>query len=254
MRQFARNIARLGFLFGAPAICCCQAAIPLQDVGGQGSPMRVSGQVSFQDDPSASSRYTYRIEGSIANLSDKAVVLTVIHYEVRGVGTLGLDINLHSDDHFFHPKDLQPGEEERITTQSLLFNTPEIQKHEITGGGDWQTVSADVESGRTPAATAKVVFVQYADGSTWGESDVGRTVMAGRSGILHELIWYDRVLSEKGRSAFLHAFARRDTYGYFPLVTDLVARCENQPESCLVDGMHSMSLAAYRHQDEMKKH
>ncbi len=257
MRRINQCIALLCFVFGVPAICCCQTGIPLQDVGGRGSPIRVSGKVTFQDASLELPEYTtYRFEGTIANVSGKAVVLTVIHVEVRGVNAPGLDTNQPSDDHFFSLKDLQPGEEERFPTREFDFGKSADYglRHELSGGGDSQLVREDVGSDKAPVATAKVTFVQFADGSTWGDADAGRAVIAGRSGILEELTKYERVLNEQGAAAFLHAFANRETYLHFPLIAILIARCQAQPESCLIDGMHSMVQAARQHQLEMGDH
>ncbi|MGH9561693.1 MAG: hypothetical protein ACRD3S_09590 [Terracidiphilus sp.] len=226
----------------------------MQDVGGQLSPIRISGQVTVQDDPSAPSRYTYGISDSITNVSGKAIVMTIIHIEIRGEKTPGLDADQPSDDHFFSPKDLQPGEEERVTTRSISYGSPAHYKirHEWAGGGNSQLVPEDSGSEETPVATAKVAFVQFADGSTWGDVSAGHAVLTGRNGTLNELIKFEYVLDRNGTAAFLSAFANRDTYLYFPLITLLVTQCEHKPDSCLVNGIHTLVRAARQHQEEMK--
>jgi len=254
MRWFTQSTALLCCVIGAPSICGCQIKIPLQDVSDQGSPICVSGQLSLQDDPSASASHAYRFEGTIANVSSKAIVLSVIHFWVRGGKAPGLDTNLPSDDHFFGPKDLQPGEEEMFPTRELHLGTSTDYgpTHEIAGGGDVQLVPEDVGPDKAQAADARVEFVQFVDGSTWGDTGAGRGVIAGRNGILQELIRYESVLNEEGTTAFLDAFASRHTYLHFPLVFFLIARCKAKPDSCIVEGMHSMVQAAMQHQVEMK--
>lgn len=253
MRRITQFIALLCVVFGPPAICCCQVKIPLWDVSGQGCPIRVSGQVSFQDDPTESPRYAYRIEGAIENVSTMGVVLTVIHVEARGVNAHGLDANRSSEDHFFSPKDLQPGEEEAITSSKFAFGESAADGRSFGSlGGDAQFVPDVVGSDKTPLATAKVTFVQFADGSTWGDTAAGRATVDSRIGTLTELVRYQRVLDEEGISSFSRAFAGRDTMLSFPLVFRLIAGCKGKPDSCLIDGMHSMVQAARQHQVDMK--
>lgn len=226
----------------------------MQDVSDDKSPIRVSGHVSFQDDPSQLSRYTYRIESSIENVSGAGVVLTVIHIQTRGVNRHGLDGNRSSDDHFFGPRDLQPGEVENIPGTTVGFNEPATDGRMIGHEeANWELVREDVGSEQTPVATAKVTFVQFADGSTWGDTVVGHNLLVYRREILTELGKYERVMDKGGASAFLSAYENRDTYLWFPLLYVLVTKCKVKPDSCLIDGMHSMVQAARQHHAEMKQ-
>jgi hypothetical protein len=254
MQRISHCVALLCFVFGAPTICFCQIRIPLQDVSDGGCPIRVSGHVSFQDDPSQLSRYTYGIEGSIENVSGEGVVLTVIHIQTRGVNRHGLDGNRSSDDHFFGPRDLQPGEVENIPATTVGFNEPATDGRMIGHEeANWELAREDVGPEQTPLATAKVTFVQFADGSTWGDTAAGHNLLVYRREILTELRKYERVLDKEGASTFLNAYANRRTYLWFPLLYVLVTKCKGKSDSCLIDGMHSMVQGARQHQAEMKQ-
>jgi hypothetical protein len=98
----------LCFLFGISSASYGQRKIALHDVSEQGAPLRVSGTISFEVDPSHALRYTYRTEGSVANVSDKNVVLTVIRIEASGENAPGLASNLVVD-RFFGPTVLRAG-------------------------------------------------------------------------------------------------------------------------------------------------
>jgi hypothetical protein len=221
-------------------------------VSNTGSPVHVSGQVSLQDDTSQPPQHTYHIDSSIENVGNTSVVLAVIHIVVRGGYARQLNGNKSSDDHFFRPTDLQRGEVDNIHSD-VTFVTAEVDGRRFgPPESDWQFVPEDDGSDQTPTATAKVIFVQFADGATWGNVAAGRPLLVYRRDILKELIKYEHVLDDEGVPAFLHAYADRDTYLWFPLLYVLTVKCETKPDSCLIDGMHSMVLAAKQHQAVMK--
>jgi hypothetical protein len=78
-----------GFLFATLAVGYGQQTkIALHD-----ATLPVSGSISLEDDPSRAIRYTFRTEASIANVSHRDVVLTVVHFEANSVNAPGLDSN-----------------------------------------------------------------------------------------------------------------------------------------------------------------
>ncbi|HKF49155.1 MAG TPA: hypothetical protein VKB38_17485 [Terracidiphilus sp.] len=212
----------------------------MSDVRGQDSPIRVSGQVIFQDDPSQAIRYTWRVEASIANMSDKDVVVSVVHFEARGINAAGLD-DQRSDERFFGQKNLQAGGVENISG-SVRLGAPTL---------NGKPVSEEVAPDTMPAASAEVTFVQFVDGSTWGDADIGRRLIRERTNTLNELNWLEQVLNERGAGAFIHDLSISNLGLQYPAVGALVSHCGSDA-ACLIDGLHSMLQTATERQAEMK--
>jgi hypothetical protein len=231
MRGKTEIAALLGFLLGASAACCGQRKIALHDASEQGAPLRISGTISFEVDRSQALRYTYRTEGSLANVSDNDVVLTMIHIEASGENAPGLDSNLVVD-RFFGPTVLRAGQSEKVDMPPVSFGTPMI----YSSGPPMRV------------ATAKVVFVQYANGSTWGDAEAGRRLIRQRRFTLER---FERLnlLNAQGTDVreLLNSFWNQP----FPAIGALLTDCKSKAGSCLVDGLHSMLQSARAHQLEM---
>jgi hypothetical protein len=227
----------LWVLLGVSVPCCCQIKWALQDVSDEGSPLRVSGTISLQDDPSKAIRYTYRAEGSVSNESGREVVLAVIHFEASVLKVPALNLN-HIVDRFFSPTVLRAAETEKIDL-SLPEGTPQPEPEEV----DHDPVSV---------ATAEVTFVQFVDGSTWGDADPNLRFIVSRKNTLNELNRLNEVLDEQGVEAFTRELSISAADPQFTASGALVWNCKMKPSSCLIDGLHSMLLAAAEHQAEMK--
>ncbi len=253
MLRITHCVVLLGSLLGTHAISFCQSRVPLQDVSDKRSPIRVSGHISFQDDPAQPTRHTYRIEASIENVSRKDVVLVVIHIRSRGTDPHWLEGDRSSDDRFFGPKDLQSGETENIPATNVEFGSSTPGRKFGTPEANWEFLQEYIGSDQAPVATARITFVQFADGSTWGDTAAGRDLLVYRREIFNELIRYQWVLDREGTSAFLNAYANRDTYLWFPLLYVLTTTCKAKPDSCIIEGLHSLVGAARRHQAEMNE-
>ena len=233
MRRKRKTTALFGFLFAIAAVSSAQRKIALHDVTEQVAPMRVSGTISFDVDESQALRYTYRTEGSVANVSDKDVVLTMIHIEASGENAPGLDSNLVVD-RFFGPAVLRAGQSEKIDMPPVSFGTPTINS----------------SGPPIPIATAKVMFVQFANGSTWGDADAGRRLILWRRLTLRKMTTFEQGLDAQGAGVrdFLNSFWNAQ----FPAIGTLLSDCTSKAGSCLIDGLHSMLQAAREHQVEMK--
>ena len=235
MRRKTQIAVLLGFLFGTSAAGYGQRKIALHDVSEHGAPLRVSGTISFDVDPSQAIRYTYRTQGSVANVSDRDVVLTAIHIEASGENAPGLDSDLVVD-RFFGPTLLRAGQSEKIDMPPVSFETPTVNS----------------SGPPIPVATAKVTFVQFADGSTWGDAEAGGRLIRQRTGTLWKLTKFEQdeqLLHAQGADVreLLDSFWNRQ----FPAIGALLSDCKSKAGSCLIDGLHSMLEAAREHQLEM---
>lgn len=229
------------FLLGTSAVCYGQLKLALHEVRKHRTPVRVSGTISFQHTPSQTARYTYRTEGFLSNVSRKGVVLTVVHFKTSGLNAAGLD-HTYSMDRFFSPAVLQVGGLEKIIGTPISFGAP------IVNG---KPVPEEVGPDTHPRATAQVMFVQFVDGSTWGDANVGREIIRSRSGTQEELKWLEQVLNAQGTEVFARDLSKSAASPQFPGIGALMSNCKSKADSCSIDGLHSLLQAATKHQAEM---
>lgn len=241
MRRTAQIAVLFSFLLGISAACRGQLKLALHDVRKHRTPVRVSGTISFQDDPSQAIRYTYRTEGFLSNVSKKGVLLTVVHLEASGVNAPGLDSNWIID-RFFGPAVLQAGKLEKIEAPPISFG-----ETIVNGKPAPEAVGPDAH----PRARAQVTFVQFVDGSTWGDVDAGREFILRRRSTLEELKWLEQVLNAQGPDVFARELSNSAATLQFPAIGALISVCKSKADSCLIDGLHSTLQAATKHQAEV---
>jgi len=222
-------------------VCYGQLRLALHDERKHRTPVRVSGTISFQDDPSQAIRYTYRTEGFLSNVSRKGVLLTVVQFGAGGVNTPWIDFN-YIMDRFFGPAVLQAGGLEKIKDAPMPLWEPRVNGKPVP-----EQVGPEVH----PMATAQVTFVQFVDGSTWGDVDVGREFILRRRSTLGELKRLEQVLKAQGVDVFARELSNSAASFQFPAIGALIYECKSKAGSCLIDGLHSMLQAATEHQAEM---
>ncbi|MGA2234436.1 MAG: hypothetical protein ABSG23_03110 [Terriglobales bacterium] len=222
------------------AICSGQIKMRLQDISVKGSPLHVSGAMLFEDDASKAVRYSYQVEGSIANMSGRGVVLVVIHFASSGVNGPSLDYTYQNDD-FFSSDILQPGKDERFHSSPLRFGAPTVNGHPVPD---------DLDARSAPVATAQAMFVQFIDGSTWGDADLGREPLVVRNQTLTELRRLQRVLAQEGEQALKNELSKSENL--LPCISAVMDICSDKAASCLAAGLRSMIEAARQHQIDMK--
>ena len=71
MRRATQIAVLFSFLLGISGVCYGQLKLALHDVSKHRTPVRVSGTISVQDDPSQAIRCTYRSDGFLSNVSKK---------------------------------------------------------------------------------------------------------------------------------------------------------------------------------------
>lgn len=222
------------------AVCLCQIKIPLVDISAAGSPIRISGKVSFQDNPTTVLRYSYQPDGSMTNVSNKGIMLTVIHISASGVDAPDLD-NSIAVDRFLGPNILDTGREERIDPTRITFGSVASVRPR----------ASEANSYANSSATAQVVFVQFTDGSFWGDLDVGREQLSLREKTLLKLNELENVLDEKGGLGLKDELSRIAPF-QFLAIDVLASHCADKETSCLANGLRNILSDAHRHQAEMK--
>jgi hypothetical protein len=174
-------------------------------------------------------------------VSRKGILLTVVRFQASAVDVPGFD-NSYEMDRFFGPAVLQAGGLEKIKDLPISF------------GGQFvngKPVSAEVGPAVHPKATARVTFVQFVDGSTWGDVDAGREFILSRRSTLGELKRLQQVLNVQGTDVFASELSDSAATFQFPGIGALMSECKSKAGSCLIDGLHSMLQAAAEHQADM---
>lgn len=219
--------------------CFGQVKMHLEDISPKESPVHVSGDTFFNDDASQRIRFSYRIEGSVANVSNRGLLLIVVHFTSSGLKGPGLDYS-YQKDYFFSSDVLEPGRIEAFHSSSLRFGMPTV---------NGKPIPEDSNISSTPVVAAQVMFVQFVDGSTWGEVETGHEPLVVRNQTAQELARLERVLGEQGNQALKDEFSKSDTA--LPCIGAMADHCKGKAASCLADDLHSMIEAARQHQADL---
>jgi hypothetical protein len=233
VRLFALQLACSAFCFG-------QTKIHLQDISAKGSPIQVSGSVLFEDDASKRIRFSYLIEGSLANVSNRSVVLMIIRFASGGLKGPGLDYS-YEKDYFFSLGVFEVGKVEDFRSSPIRFGSPTV---------NGQPIAQDDDISSAPIVTAQVVFVQFVDGTTWGDLGRGRESLLVRNQTQRELVRLERVLQNGGEQALTDELSKQDST--LLCINSLVSECRGKGDSCMADGLHSMIDAARRHEHDIE--
>jgi hypothetical protein len=157
-----------------------QSNIAVTDVSGMGSPATLFGTMVTTDDEPLPFRHTLKKNISFTNLSSKSILLIISKINVSGLTNTD-DQQTKIDECFFGDHVFNFGSTEVLEDSSTRFG-------ESTG---------DTKEEEEPTATAEVVFVQFVDGSTWGNREAGKGAVDERRLTIERL----RVLAHTYRAA-----------------------------------------------------
>jgi hypothetical protein len=176
----------------------------------------------------------------VKNVSSKDILLTIIRVVAYGSDAPGLDVTVDND-RFFDSNDLKSGGTEEMDRTPIRFGAP------VTRG------KALDESGANPnpSATDELIFVQFSDGSTWGDRKTGGQKLLVRTKTLRELKELGQVLDDKGEPGLKEELSHIELY-QFPAIESLVYGCKSRTDPCLTNGVRGMLKEAERHEAEMK--
>ena len=194
---FPRNWAR--YVLILTCISCSSSGadrkgefvVPIEDKSGVGSPVQVAGEVSFVEMVVANEVSISRSAVvKVQNISDKPILLLVASLIDSGRRSSLEDFDLTKDD-FFEDKTIQSREE--VT----LLGPPDGEAHTV------EPIRSATGEGKPPKAEFRLQFVQFADGSIFGDPETGRKQIASRQSTLSALQALDKAYREQGESGLL---------------------------------------------------
>jgi hypothetical protein len=138
------------------------AAVPFDIMVQSGCPVQLSGEFTATPDPLHQGRYSYNTTLSETNVSNKSIVLIAIKgHIVEG------RLFTHSDDYIYATELFAPG-------NSRTFDSGNEPPGDTLPGEQAKSEP------RENMPTAYVAFVQFGDGSTWGDSTLGKALLRDR--------------------------------------------------------------------------
>ena len=202
------------------------------------SPIHIDGYVTFKDNAIENIRY-YWVHASAKNTSKKGIAAWSASLEAAGGS--GPQLNLRESHDFFFTGDvLAPSETEGVSDQSCPIRL--VLRSGPNGNRYAETADAIA---RPTNASVRVQFVQFTDGSIWGDRDEAAKVQLERRETLDKVKSLQQVYSEQGERAFIAALAEPTALACFERIKTL-CRNENPDTSCARKGIAEMLTIATR--------
>lgn len=171
------------FLLAASALAADRAAVPLL-VTQTGAPIRLRGSL-VPAPADANVAHIFVAQLQLGNASSKQIILTAIGLELRENGSLASSSTFIDDDFF------------GIALASSATRTLAHRVYAVLQGGP---EGPDVSL----TAAAAVAFVQFSDGSSWGDPTVAAVRIKEREDDIRRLRELDAVYRTKGKEEFMH--------------------------------------------------
>jgi len=208
------------------------------DTSRRRSPIRVVGHLQLEvNSPQNIDCYSHEVEASIANESKKPIALFSVRFETEGGPVPGLDY-FYQEDSFFTEDTFVPGASRIVHLRPLRMKPPLINGVPLT---------LSVDSSAPLKATARVEFVQFLDGSKWGDLEAESEMLQHRSDALRYLKGLERIYSGQGEEAFEEALSQPTN---FPCMDQLKSTCQqsgNYAECTLQAVRRKLRWAADHH-------
>jgi hypothetical protein len=208
----------------------------LVDVSDKGSPVHISGQVLFKDDDTKISRYSYQVKASATNVSNKRILLMVIRFEANGGTGPGYD-SISRRDYFFFPNVVQPGAVENVDQAPISFDDPVV---------DGSPAVENATQSR-PAATARVEFIEFDDGSIWGDAETATSEFEHRQRTIRQLGVLEHFYNYSGEQAFLDELSKQTDLGWISELRD-DCKSKNNYFTCAHDEVLRLLEKAKQHE------
>jgi hypothetical protein len=184
MKRFVLILAISAAVFGSTQ----QSSSVLVDASDKGSPVILSGTVSSSNDLATGTLgVTFHMNVRATNTSHKDILLTVITMDMTDASGFRRDYT-KINDYFFTSELLKASGIE--TLQDTLAPLPEA------------VGKIDVRP-TVPKASARVAFVEFLDGSTWGDPEAGKEILIERRLTWNKLNHLSQTFRTEGEHQFL---------------------------------------------------
>jgi len=177
------------------------ADLKVADVSTPDCPVRITGEVKLTQSHQGPNLYTVRspmVDG--VNVSNKVIVALVSRLVTTDFYGQP-DIDNTEEDYFFQAEEFAPG-----TTKMIVHEEREGFPTKAWGEANGKPVEIGPET-TEPTASAKVIFVQFADGTTWGKYAAAAAIFADRKGVYDSLLRFRSIYNQGGAAAFNAAIA-----------------------------------------------
>jgi hypothetical protein len=185
----------VGFL-GLLSFCFTHSAwpqltytVPVVDKSGPGSPLRISGTASFTEliiAKSVKASSTFKVDAR--NVGEKAIILVLVYVDEAGPHGVGTYHVIQRDQFFWG--DVAPGE-------SFVLARGRLGRRPST------CCTSPLGPANEPKAEIRVQYVQFMDGSTFGDVTTATEILGTRSAILDALRRLDTASSSENFLALL---------------------------------------------------
>ena len=170
-----------------------QFSYPLIDKSQRDSPISLSGTVDSKDDISAEKpRTSFMVRAELTNRSGRDILLAIVRMEMKS--TNGFEANhTRINEYFFSSDVFRNGATEAF--QDIVVPLEHIDNE-------------NMGHPTRPKASARVAFVQFLDGSTWGESEDADEVLLERQETWRELRSLADTYETNGEQEFVNRLAK----------------------------------------------
>jgi len=216
------------------ALCNCSALtkqIAILDKSEKGSPLAISGVLVFNDDGPEATPYSIEFHETAKNTSSKPIQLLII--ETRITSDPDQSPNTFSNDYFFSPKTLEPGNVADVSVSSPRYGP----RHETSN-----------PPRLSPAVN--VAYVEFGDGTHWGNLDSAREPYRIRASTLAELHILRNAYESGGDEAFVSELLRAENHA-IPGIAGLQNSYDSSGLEAAEIKAWTMFDAANSHQNEM---
>jgi hypothetical protein len=168
-----RTAALVFLCLALPSFAQTVVTVPVTDNSAPGSPLQISGTITFTDQLSGNSVISSgKYELTATNVSGKGIVFLLVRFQGSGTRGGGMLHNLQLD-YFFHYAAIAPKKNFVLDRGSDGFQI--------------QCCVNPLDSDREPVAEVSVIYCEFTDGSTYGDQSGAADVLATRSLIIERL-------------------------------------------------------------------
>ncbi len=169
------------------------------------------------------------------NVGSKSVLLMIVHLQA---GRGPVRDERFAEEYFFADA-LAPGE-------SDVHDVPEERYGAALVNGEPYTIEPHL------VAEARAEFVQFSDGTTWGDRDAAEHALYTRKRTVEELDRLEHLYEQKGESTFLEELANADEF--LNVISQLKSICREKAAyaSCTYNQMRHTLLTARDHEAATK--